>query len=104
MRKITKLRQKLQISHSDVICALRYLTDYKHVSATIPYNSADVITTITNPHEDATKLSKWAILLGNETIDGWAKQCPLALKTIGLFLKVNDYIRFLRASGLTSQR
>ena len=34
------------------------LTDYKHMSATIPYNSADVITTITTPHEDATKLSK----------------------------------------------
>lgn len=32
----------------------------------------------TNPHEDATKLSKWAVLLGNETIDEWAKQCPLA--------------------------
>lgn len=63
------------------------MTDYKHVSATIPYNSADVITTTTNPHEDVTKLSKWAILLGNETIDEWAKQCPLALKTIGLFLK-----------------
>ena len=27
MRKTTKLRQKLQISHSDVICALRYCID-----------------------------------------------------------------------------
>ena len=44
------------------------------MSATIPYNSADVITTITTPHEDATKLSEWAILLGNETIDERAKQ------------------------------
>ena len=31
MRKITKLRQTLQISHSDVICALRYYSTFLQI-------------------------------------------------------------------------
>ena len=43
---------------------IKYLTDYKHMFATILYINADVSTKITNPHKDAMKLSEWAVLIG----------------------------------------